>query len=159
SLQQQPYTIVVPALAGTTHSGTAYGGWRVGETIRAITHVERRRGTGHDHNGEVGNGLGGARDCRGIPAENPGTVVVMRTQGEVGLLQIAHTGKGPLRVPPAKLAVVERGRECYAFAGMGGDGQAIVHHIGRAWGNSLRVGQGTRRPGIAFVDLVTMLIH
>src|SRR6266851_6716599 len=42
---------------------------------------------------------------------------------------------------------------------MGGDGQAIVHHIGGAWGNGLGVDQGTRRPGVAFVDLVAMLIY
>src|SRR5262249_21384494 len=45
------------------------------------------------------------------------------------------------------------------LAGMGRNGQAIVHHIGGAWGNGLGVDQGTRCPGIAFVDLVAMLIH
>src|SRR5262245_44963636 len=120
--------------------------------------MERRCGAGHDHQGEVRNGLGGARDRRGIAAEDPGTIVVMRTQGEAGLLRVAHPGKRPLRVPPAKLAVVERGSECDALAGMLGDAQTIVHYIGRAWGNGLGIDQGTRRPGVAFIDLVAMLI-
>src|SRR5262249_22777298 len=71
----------------------------------------------------------------------------------------ADSTKSPIRVPPRKLAVVEFCFEKDLISAILWNLKTEMRGVRGTGGNQMNVSDGTRGPGVAFVDPVAMLIE
>ena len=109
--------------------------------------------------GMSGIGFDAARYRRGIAAKHPPAVVVSVSECKGRLVGIANARVRPLRIPPGELSIIHLGADDDAIAGVGGNLQPVVNRVCGAGRNQPYVGDRARRPGIALVDGISMLVQ
>ena len=75
------------------------------------------------------------------------------------LRRISDAGKGPLRVPPRELAVVDARLQRDSIPGAGWNVEPVVDGVGGPRRNQSDVRHRSRGPCVPFVDRISMLIE